>query len=611
MAASIVTPPDTRDSDGSSPHLANPNVWHKSAPERVSSAGNWDEGSKGWKAWSRYLADRGKPRPPADLLPGKRSPLSWTLPFEEAERDAAGLIDRLHGRFDATDDGGEGLAEELSCWLAEANAADADAAGALESLAWCHALPKIPARVGARLWWELLDFLLESIAEVKRVGSAATPLVRQLLAGELGLTLAYLFPELAPCRDLAKPARQVLSSEIIELLDGEGQPHATELARLRPLFACWTRCRAMGETTSRDCFSREARDQFEWLVRQTLRLTRGDGRQVLTPGTAGDWCPELFQTALDFGGDAFDRKIATKALPKLKGVYAPSTRASLDETVESANHSGWAETGVLRPSWKRNAPWLTVLYNRHVLETELVDGPGALWSGPWALDVRIDGKPLVPAESWEEICWVEDDDVVYLELEGELGRGWSVQRQMLMPRDGRFLFLADAVMGKTPATIEYRSAVRLAEGTTFEPAEETTEGFLHHPRGRALVLPLALPEWRSAARHGRLSEEDGELQLVQQGRGRALYAPLLVDLSYHRRKTAYTWRQLTVGEERRILPVDAAAGYRVQFGARQWLIYRALNETAPRTLLGHNLISDFLFGRFTKDGTVEALLEIE
>ncbi len=46
-------------------------------------------------------------------------------------------------------------------------------------------------------------------------------------------------------------------------------------------------------------------------------------------------------------------------------------------------------------------------------------------------------------------------------------------------------------------------------------------------------------------------------------------------------------------------------------GGHQWLIYRALASKGNRTLLGHNLVSETLVGRFRRDGEVESLVEIE
>ncbi len=72
------------------------------------------------------------------------------------------------------------------------------------------------------------------------------PLLNQLLAGELRLTLACLLPEIEACHKLAGPARESLSAGLVDLLDGEGTPHGRYLGLLRPLLACWTRVLALG-----------------------------------------------------------------------------------------------------------------------------------------------------------------------------------------------------------------------------------------------------------------------------------------------------------------------------------------------------------------------------
>ena len=90
-----------------------------------------------------------------------------------------------------------------------------------------------------------------------------------------------------------------------------------------------------------------------------------------------------------------------------------------------------------------------------------------------------------------------------------------------------------------------------------------------------------------------------------------LYAPLFIDLKPSRTRQQFTWRRLTVAENLELQPADVAAGYRVQVGKRQWLFYRSLAPTAPRTLLGQHLISEMLVARFDQDGEIDELLEIE
>ena len=128
---------------------------------------------------------------------------------------------------------------------------------------------------------------------------------------------------------------------------------------------------------------------------------------------------------------------------------------------------------------------------------------------------------------------------------------------------------------------------------------------------RALVLPLALPEWRSQRGAGELLQTRRGLELRQSTELGSLHAPLFLDLDRRRRRQRLTWRQLTVAESLAIQPADVAVGYRVEVGKQQWLIYRSLAEKANRTLLGHNLSTEMLVARFHHCGEVKPLVEIE
>jgi hypothetical protein len=197
-----------------------------------------------------------------------------------------------------------------------------------------------------------------------------------------------------------------------------------------------------------------------------------------------------------------------------------------------------------------------------------------------------------------------------LELETKLTAGWRIQRQMMLARDDQILFLSDALLGEEPAAITYRSELQLARGVQFLPANETREGHLTARRAGALVLPLALPEWRSQS-GGELRARDGVLELTQSHQGRRLFAPLLFDLSPARLRKECTWRQLTVAEQLTIQPADAAVAFRAQVGKDQWTVYRSLAAKANRTFMGHNIVSECQIARFLPDGNAEVLLEVE
>jgi hypothetical protein len=125
------------------------------------------------------------------------------------------------------------------------------------------------------------------------------------------------------------------------------------------------------------------------------------------------------------------------------------------------------------------------------------------------------------------------------------------------------------------------------------------------------VLPLQLPEWRAGRGCGELRQTDQGLELRQHAIGQSLFAPLFFDLDRRRFRRPLTWRRLTVAQERQVLPTDSAVGYRVQIGDAQWLVYRSLSTPEVRSVLGVNLMHEFLVADFLPTGKVKRLLEIE
>ena len=128
---------------------------------------------------------------------------------------------------------------------------------------------------------------------------------------------------------------------------------------------------------------------------------------------------------------------------------------------------------------------------------------------------------------------------------------------------------------------------------------------------KALVLPLALPEWKADRSHGNLIAETDAVVLEQQVVGDALYAPLVFDLNPGRSLKKRTWRKLTVAQDRQIVADDQAMAFRFQLNKRQWFFYRALASMSNRTFLGENVTSEFVFNRLHKSGKVTSLLEVE
>ena len=238
-------------------------MWHYSAPRAVQKACSAGNASAGWRAWQRHLRGRKRPVDPAQLIAGKDHALTWGLP-------AAEIAALFLPHFAARDR--RRASEVLQRWLDDTAGNPWKLTDALSALAWCRSLPRLAAVLPAEAWWELLAHLLRAAAEADTAEAGGQrsdddPLIHQLLAGELALTLAYLFPELSVCRELMPQARRASSAGLANLLDDRGLPHARHLDRLRLLLACWTRCRILGRRLKHGCWHRDADKPYRRFVR--------------------------------------------------------------------------------------------------------------------------------------------------------------------------------------------------------------------------------------------------------------------------------------------------------------------------------------------------------
>jgi hypothetical protein len=493
------------------------------------------------------------------------------------------------------------LEREAATWLAAADTAPLTAAQALESLAWCGALPHLAADVDDQIWWRLLNHLVACACEPGE--APEDPLAGQLLFGELPLALAYSFGELSRCRALAEQGRRKIEEGYAKMLDPRGVPLARFLPWLRPLLASWTRSQVLSNPLS--ARRRGIDRRYRGLAGAALRLSRPDGRAVLSQGGETAWDADFLKAVKKLGGQKTTRlwRLTTKGR---------ATRGNSQGNPSAAFESELAALAMLRTDWTPDSPRLAVTYPGQQVRLELNVGQRTFWSGAWKLDLTLDGAALEPKGDWEQVCWVSDAAVDYLELAIELTCEVTVERHILLARQDRVLLLADTVTSARTGAIEYRGRLPLCGWSSFVGESETRDGTLVIDRRPvARVLPLALPEWRVARSPGEVDQREESLELKQSAQAMRLFAPLFFDLDRRRLRQPSTWRQLTVAENRENVATDVAVGYRAQVGQLQWLAYRSLAPPAVRSVLGKSLMHQFLFGKFPQTGVVETLLEID
>jgi hypothetical protein len=515
----------------------------------------------------------------------------------------------------------------VQTWLDEVKQRRPDIELAGEAIACCHWWPLLSdsSSTVARdaLWQALTQLVDRDLGEATRF----VTLEQQLLSGELPLLLATLSPTDARCQHWVSQATRTIATGLVDSTDGEGLPRAELLSEIRPLFASWTRSLRLLRTLASFVAmppTDNIKAQFAHLTLQLLRLTRWDYSPIFAPTVGAHSAQQravnqqLWEEAVDLAGDEA-RQLAA-------WTFGSSTMTKKHSATSSAalptEYSETARVASMRSSWEADDEiQLALAFPDRRVNLELNSRRRTLWSGAWQAEVRLDGRQLQPAGDWEEVCWLSDEQSDYLELSLPLTEGFKLERQILFVREAGSVYLADTVAGERAGRIEYHASIPLGASVGGTAASDTRECALRElptrPQARtakqplALILPLYLPEWRAQSAVGGLSCEAGRMEWSHAGDGVALCAPLWITADRSLMKRDFTWRTLTVAENLQPIAADVAVGYRVQFASRQWLVYRTLSRPGSRSLLGQNVMCDFLAARFNSNGTRDALVEIE
>lgn len=489
--------------------------------------------------------------------------------------------------------------EAVDEWIATAQQ-PVDCHHAMTAIAWSHALGPLAKILPPEKWQQLVATLLVMCGRDTGGGAGRSEVATLLLRAELPMSLAYAMPWLKICRRQSEPARSHFSTLLDDWLDGEGIPQAPLVPEMQLLLASCIRTITLDGLVKKGRIDKSARLQFDWLTRQTLRLARTDGTTAFQVDADGPYFDDMLKAAFKLTKDDSDKA----AFRMLRG----KRKSTQDDVPSPTERSEWAKVATMRTSWLPNAARLALTFPRNSLNWELSVGREVVSSGSCVPRIVVNEQPVTIQSDWDVLCWESDNDMDYIELECQLSHGWRLQRQYLLAREDLFAYVADAVLGPEVANIQYQHTLPLEDGITLEQTDETSEAVIMSRKRLGKIIPLSLSEWVSAQRDSRLRLDPARLELQQTGR--ALYAPLFIDLNSTRRTKALTWRQLTVAEQLQIVPPDVAVAYRVQIGKKQWIVYRSLDKPGNRTFLGVNLISDFLLARFNSNGEAETLIDV-
>jgi len=443
-------------------------------------------------------------------------------------------------------------------------------------------------------WNAAIQALLQVAEEATGLDAERYPLAWQILAGEIPWMLGYFFPETKRLTTAADDATEVLARGMVDLLDA-GIPHAIFLPDLPLLLAIWTRILHLHEELGGDDFPAEALSQYAHLVTQALRFAPAKVAKSDIP---------LYLLAVEIGGDEDDRELVE---PCIEG------GDDLDpEPEEPGFESEWAGVAMLRTDWRKNASRLVIRHPEEETFLKLVHRRQTFLDGVWTLDITCNEHSCHPKSDWEQVCWVSDDDIDYLELEQEFSHNIKVERTFALSREDDILMVADIVRGpEGNVPVVYKSLLTLPQDVHFEQTKQAWDGELQVNKKSILAMPLCLPEWQEEGRMGSFAHTTAGLELVVWSDFGCLFAPIWFDLNPKRYGKRYTWRHLTVAESLEQVGPGVAKGFRVQSHKEQWLIYRSLAKKTNRSLLGHNLSSEGLLARFDEFGEVTNLVEID
>ncbi|WP_145390736.1 hypothetical protein [Stieleria neptunia] len=526
-------------------------------------------------------------------------------------------------------------------------------------LVWSAAMPGLLQHLEEADWWSLLG----TIQDFRDGMLQCDPTHPAVLVGvaEIGLTLSQRLRALPSCRRLAGSSIDALTKwcEQDDLSTSAvlSQPHRCRLTlasllRLRRLLRNVEPPKPPKKTQQKNGKSKSKKSSVSSAVEKAIdeiaielatwvaALTGRGGVQAFSGLSERDVQDDLGKHGLLACAAELDPETLQPAMKAALGTGQTKGRLAWQVSLpEAMLHDEEAKVACLLPEWDVRRGRTVVEYADRQARLEWTAGKSTLVSGRCETTLAIDGQPLEPLGDWVSTCEYTDDDVHYLEMEQLHEAGYVLQRQFMVLREDRCCFFADAVVrgqfhtelqraadarhdrqqgansDPTSASlplIDYQIRFPLADGIGVEPEAETTELFLGDHRRRALVLPLSAPEWKNSPSPTRLrATEDRHLLLASQGHGQ-LFVPLWVDVSRDRFSMKRTWRQLTVAEQLDLIPSRLAAAYRIQMGKSQWILYRSMAPSGPRTFMGKQMIADFYCARFdAKEESYEDLITVE
>lgn len=433
-----------------------------------------------------------------------------------------------------------------------------------------------------------------------------------LISGEVPWRAGFLFAEVAGAKNLRQLGQQNLRDAFFDRTDTDGTPHADMLSRIDFWLATLTRSLFIGQVWKKRLWDQEARERFQLTLQVLVATCNSSGKLALCPEHSIDH-GSLLSLAAYFSGLS-NRSAERMYLKSLSSGKKKRSAFFIQTDDSAANQSDWSALAVMRNYWSDSSNLLLVTWNGDVPEISLSALGKQLLEGRWEFSLTVNGTEVSGDGEWSAVCWNCDEDADYLELQMDLDGGYTLERQILLPRNQHFVFLSDIVNGSEAARLEYRSLLPVSAGYSGIVDEETHELSLKTKGLATRVFPLGLSQERDFFQPGSLNlNEQGQIELHQEvAEATALYVPLVIDWEPELKRKPADWASLTVSEAGKISPRDVAAGHRLRIGKHQLLVYRSLKKgDVARAVLGHHTSYESVIGRFDSDGELTPLLFVE
>ena len=385
---------------------------------------------------------------------------------------------------------------------------------ALSCAGWIHALPEVGRNIPPALWLEVLQCALTQVDRAWESGPVEGLFPWMVWSCEVPLALAKQLSHLGGKDRIVSETL----NRIAMLLEQSSDDPQSFLARggqdLRALLSCMMRCRWSADAVGARKWYPPQRKALSKLAIASLELSDAEGRQLLFDRDDTAFDTEFWVMLNQLAGRNKKLRLATAcALPdsigKAIGEKPSKLRKDVTTDVSLPSPSNyWEKNSVatMRRSWRERGCRVAVDFSSDVIWLDVIGHDGQrVMSGDWDVEIFRDQSPMQTDVSWQEVCWFTDDDVDYLELECEVENVCKIQRQLMLMREEGVVYFADALIAQAPEQWSVKSTWTLTDDIELRSETKTTEGKLVRvgivDQTAALLLPVAMPEWRRSPSH--------------------------------------------------------------------------------------------------------------